>query len=297
MKVVISGSHGLVGAPLAKAFKSIGHEVSALVRRAPRDSSEIQWTPYELLDPGKLEGAEALIHLAGENIAEGRWTDARKQRIRDSRVKATHLLSESLARMSKPPQVFVCASAIGYYGNRGPEILREDSAPGQDFLARVCVDWEKATGPASSQGIRTVNARFGVILSKDGGALKKMLTPFRLGAGGEVGNGKQWLSWIALDDVIGVLKYAVATTSLNGPVNVVAPNPVTNAEFTKALGQALARPTLFPMPEFAARLFFGEMADALLLSSQRVEPERLEHVNYDFKYPDLKTALAHLLAD
>ena len=206
-------------------------------------------------------------------------------------MKGTRLLSRSLEQLSRPPASFICASAIGYYGNRGDQVLTEESPPGSDFLSQVCVEWEEATQPAVAKGIRTVNARFGIILDKEGGALAKMLPPFHMGVGGRIGDGKQWMSWIALDDVIDGLRLAITNQSLHGPVNFVAPNPVTNAEFTKALGKALSRPTLFPIPAFGVRLAFGEMADALLLSSERVSPARLKEAGYEFIHPTLEGAM------
>ena len=296
MKILISGSHGLVGAALADALKSEGHEVFPLVRRAPHSESEVEWYPERgSLALARLEGMDAVIHLAGENIAEGRWSEEKKRRIRESRVKGTTVLSEALANLRHPPKTLICASAIGYYGDRGDEILTEESTPGKDFLAEVCVEWERATGSAAAKGIRVVNTRFGVILSADGGALKKMLPPFRMGVGGRVGSGKQWMSWIALDDVIGGLKFALTNEELSGPVNFVTPNPATNAEFTRTLGKALSRPTLLPIPAFGVRLVFGEMADALLLSSQRVAPSRLRDAGYPFDYSTLEGALRNAL--
>ena len=297
MKILISGSHGLVGSALGSSLKSEGHQVFALVRRAPHSETEVEWYP----DRGSLalsgmEGMDAVVHLAGESIASGRWTDEKKQRIRDSRVKATTVLAEALGNLREPPRTLISASAIGYYGDRGDLILTEASAAGNDFLAGVCVQWEDATESAPKKGIRVVKARFGVILSADGGALAKMLTPFRMGAGGRIGSGRQWMSWIALDDVVGALKFALANDTLSGPVNFVAPNPVTNAEFTKTLGKVLSRPTLFPIPAFGARLVFGEMADALLLSSQRVAPERLKQAGYQFEFMNLEGAMTHALA-
>lgn len=296
MKILISGAHGLVGTALIKALEPEGHEISTLVRYAPRDEHEVEWSPDRYsIALARLEAFDAVVHLAGESIAEGRWTDEKKKRILESRTRGTQLLSDALANLVKPPRTFVSASAIGYYGNRGDEVLTEASAPGEDFLSEVCVAWEKATSLATEKGIRTVNARFGIILDKNGGALAKMLPPFRMGVGGRIGSGKQWMSWIALDDVIGGIKFALANDSLNGPVNFVAPNPVTNAEFTKALGRALSRPTIFPIPPFGVRLLFGEMADALLLSSQRVDPVGLKSANYEFRFTDLDTALRHVL--
>ncbi|MEN3328718.1 MAG: uncharacterized protein V7638_3525 [Acidobacteriota bacterium] len=292
MRILVSGSHGLVGKALINSLRSDSHEIIRLVRGKPSRATEIEWHPHEgRLDAASLEGVDAVVHLAGESIASGRWTDEKKRAIRDSRVKGTTLLSEALARLSRPPQVFVSASAIGYYGNRGDEVLTETSAPGNDFLANVCVEWENATIPAIEKGIRTVHARFGIILDQKEGALAKMLTPFRMGIGGRIGDGKQWMSWIDIEDVVSGLKFAIEG-SVTGPVNYVAPNPVTNAEFTKTLGRVLSKPTLFPVPAFGVRLAFGEMGDALLLSSTRVKPGVLQH----FTYPTLEVALRHILA-
>jgi uncharacterized protein (TIGR01777 family) len=299
MKILISGSHGLVGKALVRSLVEDAHEVVRLVRRGDTIGElEVEWHPNQgRIDAQRLEGFDAVVHLAGESIASGRWTDEKKRSIRDSRVKGTSLLSETLAHLSRPPAVFISASAIGYYGNRGDEELTETSAPGDDFLASVCVEWEEATRPASEQGIRTVLARFGVILDRDGGALSKMLTPFRMGIGGRVGDGRQWMSWIALDDVINALKFLLLDATVRGPVNIVALNPVTNAEFTKTLGRVLSRPTFFPVPAFGARLAFGEVADALLLSSQRVEPAVLTEKGFAPYWPRLEPALQHLLQD
>src|SRR5688572_2690270 len=289
MKILISGSHGLVGSALAKSLTTHGHEVIRLVRRARTvGAPEIEWQPDKgLIEREQIEGIDAVVHLAGENIAEGRWTSDKKRAIRDSRVKGTALLSETLATLKQPPAVFVSASAIGYYGNRGDELLPETSTPGNDFLARVCQDWEKATTPASEKGIRTVLTRFGIILAENGGALAKMLTPFQMGIGGRIGNGKQWMSWIALDDVVGAIQWLIKDRFINGPVNFVAPIPVTNTEFTKTLGRVLSRPTLFPIPAFAVRLAFGEMADSLLLASQNVEPVVLKARGFAFNFARL----------
>jgi uncharacterized protein (TIGR01777 family) len=297
MKILVSGSHGLVGSELIGSLRQDSHEVFTLVRQAPKSDAEIEWHPNESnLQAARLEAMDAVVHLAGESIADGRWNEEKKRRIRDSRIKGTTILSEALASLQQPPKVFVCASAIGYYGSRGDEILTEASLAGNDFLAGVCVEWERATRPAAEKGIRVVNARFGIILSTEGGALEEMLAPFRMGVGGRLGSGKQWMSWISLDDVIGGLKFVIDNHALNGAVNFVSPNPVRNAEFTKKLGKALSRPTIFPIPQFAVRLAFGEMGDALLLSSQRVKPSRLEEQSYRFAYSDLLPALAHILA-
>jgi uncharacterized protein (TIGR01777 family) len=297
MRILVSGATGLVGSALVRHLSSSGAEVLQLVRKAARDGSrEILWNPSKgIEDVGKLEGLDAVVHLAGEPIAEGRWTEDKKRRIRESRVQGTRVLAEALGGLMQKPSVLLSASAIGYYGSRGSEILTEESQPGDDFLAQVCRDWEEATTPAANAGIRVVEMRFGVILSRQGGALAKMLTPFKLGVGGRLGSGQQYMSWVALDDVVGVIDHLLEKDSLSGPVNTVSPNPVTNLEFTKALGEALSRPTLFPAPGFALRLAFGEMADVALLASQRVEPQRLKESGYVFKYPELKDALHHIL--
>lgn len=297
MKVLLSGSSGLVGSALVPFLTDAGHQVIRLVRSQPRlEGAEIRWDPEAGdIDAAGLKGLDAAVHLAGESIAAGRWTAAKKARILESRVKGTRLLAEALAGLEQPPKVLVSASAVGYYGDRGEEILREESDSGSAFLSEVCRQWEAATGPAAAGGIRVVNLRFGIILSAAGGALPRLLTPFRLGLGGTLGSGKQFMSWIAIDDVIGVILHALTTETLRGPVNAVAPQPVTNREFTKTLGRVLERPTLFPIPAFAARLAFGEMADELLLASQRVEPARLLASGYRFQFPELEGALRHLL--
>jgi uncharacterized protein (TIGR01777 family) len=297
MKILITGSTGLVGSRLAESLKSKGHGIVRLVRSTPKDSAtEVYWNPEQgTLNATELEGLDAVVHLAGENVAEGRWTDEKKRRIRESRIKGTTLLSETLAKLKQKPEVLVSASAVGFYGSRGDEILDEQSASGSDFLAGVCREWELATQPAASAGVRVVNLRFGVILSGEGGALPKMLFPFRMGVGGKLGSGQQYISWIAIDDAVGAIEHALTNNSLRGPVNVVAPMAVTNYEFTKTLGHVLSRPTIFPVPAFAARLVFGEMADATLLSSQRAEPVRLKESGYTFKFPELEGALKHVL--
>lgn len=296
MKILISGSSGLVGKALTKSLTNDGHEVVRLVRRTPSSAAEIEWHPNKgHIDAERLNGIDAVVHLAGESIASGRWTGEKKRAIRDSRVKGTAILSEALARLSAPPSAFISASAIGYYGNRGDELLVETSPPGNDFLAGVCIEWENATRPAVEKGIRTVQTRFGIILDEHEGALGKMLTPFRMGVGGRVGSGRQWVSWVALDDVVNALKFLIADATTRGPVNIVSPNPVTNDEFTKTLGHLLSRPTLLPVPEFALRLAFGEMGDALLLVSQRVKPGVLEQSGFKFTWPNLESALVHIL--
>ena len=297
MRILVSGSHGLVGKALITALAPDGHEIVRLVRDKPSGAAEVEWHPNEgRLAASALEGIDAVVHLAGESIASGRWTNEKKRAILDSRVKGTALLSNAIAQVSRPPSVFVSASAIGYYGNRGDEVLTEKSAPGNDFLANVCVEWENATRPAIEKGIRTVHTRFGIILDANEGALGKMLTPFQMGVGGRVGSGKQWVSWISIEDVVNGLISVIGDKSVSGPVNFVAPNAVTNAEFTKVLGHVLSKPTLFPVPAFGVRMAFGEMADALLLSSQRVKPVVLEERGFRFKWPMLEPALRHLLA-
>jgi len=293
--IAVTGSSGLVGAALVSFLTAGGHRVIRLVRKPP-SGDDVQWDPTEgVRDLSRLEGVDAVIHLAGENIAAGRWTPQRKDEIRRSRVEGARRLSESLAKLSQRPKALVSASAIGFYGDRGDEILTEDSALGMDFLAQVCQEWEAATEPAARAGIRVVRLRFGMILSPMGGALRKMLLPFRLGAGGRMGSGAQYVSWIAIGDAIGAIHHAVCTESLHGPVNAVSPAPVTNAEFTRVLARVLSRPAIFPMPAFAMRFAFGEMADALLLASARVMPTRLQASGYRFRFPELEGALRHLL--
>ena len=297
MKVLLSGASGLVGSALIPVLTGGGHQVVRLVRSQPSDEvSEVRWDPEagDIAAAG-LKGVEAAVHLAGESIAAGRWTAAKKARILESRVKGTRLLAETLAELKRPPKVLVSASAVGYYGDRGEETLREESASGSAFLSDVCRQWEAATEPAAAAGIRVVNLRFGVMLSSVGGALPRLLTPFKLGVGGRLGSGKQFMSWIAIDDVIGAILHALGTETLRGAVNAVAPEPVTNREFTRTLGRVLGRPTVFPMPAFAARLAFGQTADELLLASQRVEPAKLLASGYLFRFPDLEAALRHLL--
>lgn len=292
-RILVSGVSGPIGRALLPVLQKRA-TVVRLVRGAVTRDDQISWDPVRPLAPEQVAGFDAVIHLAGETIV-GRWSSAKKARIRDSRVQGTRSLAEALARTSQRPQVFVCASAIGYYGNRGDEILSEDSAPGGDFLAEVCREWERATQPAFNAGIRTVNTRFGVILSKEGGALPKMLPPFRMGLGGKIGDGRQWMSWVHISDVVGAIEHALDSNGVSGPLNVVAPKPATNAEFTHSLARVLHRPAIFPMPAFAARLAFGEMADALLLGSQRVEPAKLSSSGYTFRFSQLEPALADLL--
>ncbi|MBV9210410.1 MAG: TIGR01777 family oxidoreductase [Acidobacteria bacterium] len=298
MKVLVTGSTGLVGSALLPLLKGRGHEVVRAVRRPTEKPSEVYWNPEGgEIDAASLSGIEAAINLAGENIAE-RWDEEKKRRIRESRVKGTRILSEALAQLEPRPRVLVSASAIGIYGNRGAEVLTEESSYGDDFLAEVCREWEAACAPARESGIRVVNPRIGIVLSKKGGALAKMLTPFQFGVGGKVGSGKQFMSWVALDDVAGIIVYALENEALSGAVNTVAPTPVTNYEFTKTLGRVISRPTIFPIPAFGLKLAFGaEMAEGTLLSSARVEPARLKQAGYEFQYPTLEAALRHLLKE
>jgi len=296
MKVAITGASGLVGRALAPSLSADGHEVIRLVRRAPRAADEVRWDPERgEIDAARLEGTDAVVHLAGANLAEGRWSERRKARLRDSRVAPTRLLAEALVGFKRRPRVLVSASAIGYYGDRGDEWLTETSAPAEDFLGHLVRDWETAAAPAAQAGIRVVHPRTGMVLSPAGGALGKMLLPFRMGLGGVLGSGRQYMSWIAIDDLLGALHHALGREDLEGPVNVVSPSPVTNAELTRILGRVLHRPTVAPAPAFALRLAFGEMADATILASTRVRPEKLLASGYRFRFPELEPALRHLL--
>jgi hypothetical protein len=296
MKILVSGASGLIGAALASFLTTGGHSVTRLVRSQPRaDTAEILWdAKHGVDDVARLEGFDAIVHLAGENIV-GRWTEEKRARIRDSRVAGTKTLCDALARLSSPPRMLISASAIGYYGSRGDEVLTEESAAGLGFLPEVCRAWEEATLPAVQKGIRVVTARIGVVLSPSGGALAKMLLPFRLGLGGMVGAGTQYMSWVTLDDTIGVIHHALITDTVRGPLNVTAPQPVMNSEFTATLGRVLGRPTFLPLPATVARLALGEMADELLLSSARVMPQKLLDTRYPFRQPELEGALRHVL--
>lgn len=296
MKILISGSTGLIGSALVVRLRRENHEVSRLVRSPSRvESGDVLWNPaLREIDQGELSNLDAVVHLAGENIF-GRWTVAKKQRIRNSRIHGTRLLSESLAVQEKPPCVLICASAVGYYGDRGAEILTEDSGPGAGFLADVCREWESAAVPAQAAGIRVAYLRTGMVLTRDGGALARMLPAFRLGVGGILGDGRQYMSWVAMDDAIEVILHTLTNDRISGPVNLTAPDPVTNREFTKTLGRALRRPTLFPVPAFAVRLAFGEMADEVILASARVQSARLTAEGYSFRYGKLTDALRHIL--
>jgi uncharacterized protein (TIGR01777 family) len=291
--IAITGATGLVGTNLGAFLESGGHRVHRLVRRQPRpETTEIVWDPARReIDAARLEGLDAVVHLAGESVASGRWTAARKAAIRDSRVTGTTLLAETLARLARPPRVLVSASAIGFYGDRGDELLTEDSPPGEGFLAEVCQAWEAATAPARRAGIRVVTLRIGVVLAASGGALATLLPPFKLGVGGVVGSGTQFMSWIALDDLVGAIHHLIFADQLSGAVNAVAPHPARNAEFTRTLGRVLHRPTILPLPAAAVRLLFGEMGEAVLLAGARVAPTRLVQSGFEFQHPELEEAL------
>ncbi|MGB7553265.1 MAG: TIGR01777 family oxidoreductase [Candidatus Korobacteraceae bacterium] len=292
MRVLISGASGLIGRTLNPTLISAGHEPIALVRRTPR-ANEVQWNPGERLDPEKLAGADAIVHLAGKNIA-GRWTEKFKQEVLDSRVQGTRTLANAAAesyRRTGKPRTFISAAGINYFGSRGDEMLTEESSSGQGFLAEVSRQWEAATAPASEAGVRVVNLRIGVVLAHDGGALKPLLLPFRLGLGGRIGSGRQFWSWISFEDVIGVALFALQNGALRGPVNTVGPAPVRNEEFVRALGEELHRPAIFPLPAWIVRTLLGEMGDELLLTSIRAEPARLKAAGYQFAHPELRDAI------
>jgi len=293
-KILVSGASGPIGAALLPSLKAAGYGVTRLVHGAPSGDQQIHWNPAEPLSPDSVSGFEAVVHLAGESIV-GRWTEGKKQRIRESRVLGTRNLAQALAKTMQRPRVFISGSAIGYYGDRGDEILREQSSSGEGFLPEVCRAWEAAAQLAAAAGIRTVCLRTGVVLSWVGGALPKMLPPFRFGLGGNMGSGRQWWSWIHVQDLVGAVHHILKTDLLQGPVNGVSPRALTNAEFTKTLAAVLGRPAIFPMPAFAARLAFGQMAEELLLASQRVEPAALVASGYPFQYSDLTKALNDLL--
>ncbi len=293
-RILVSGISGPIGAALLPSLKTRGYEVTRLVRGAATGDDQIFWDPAEPIAADMVSGFDAVIHLAGESIV-GRWTKTKKAKIRDSRVVGTTNLTEALARAKRKPEVFVCSSAIGYYGDRSNEVLNELSAPGSGFLAEVCRDWEAATQAAAQAGIRTVQIRTGVVLSPNGGALGKMLIPFKMGVGGKIGDGRQWMSWIDVQDMVGAIHHVLKSDLLQGPVNMVAPKPVTNAEFTKTLGSVLSRPAILPMPAFAVKLAFGEMGETVLLGSQRVEPAQLVISGYPFRFTSLRASLENLL--
>ena len=292
-----TGSSGLLGTALAAFLSAGGHKVLHLTRKARSgEPAQIVWDPLHGRVPcAALDGVDAVVHLAGENIAAGRWSAERKQKILDTRAIVTRLLCENLVRLPRPPRILLSASAVGFYGSRGNAVVDESSSGGEGFLADVCRQWEAATEPARNAGVRTARLRFGAILSPRGGMLARLLLPFRLGLGGRVGDGCQWMSWIAIDDAVGAVFHALMNDSLDGPINVVSPNPVTNAEFTAALAKILHRPALLHIPAFALRAALGEMADELLLSSIRATPKRLLQTGYAFRQPALDAALQHVL--
>lgn len=289
-RILVTGVSGPIGAALLEALAEHGDTVTRLVRGRAIGSDQIAWDPAKPLSPTVVSGFDAVIHLAGESVV-GRWTPAKKKAIYDSRVLGTRYLAEALAKAPSPPKIMISASAVGYYGDRKDEVLREESTSGQGFLAEVCRAWEAATEPAARGGIRTAQMRIGLVLSPTGGALQEMLPPFRMGLGGKIASGRQWCSWIDVQDLAGAAIHIMKTESLRGPVNMVAPNPVRNAEFTNILGSVLFRPTVFPLPAFVARAVFGQMADELLLASQRVEPAKLVASGYGFKRPELRQSL------
>ena len=291
--IAVSGASGLVGSAFVQSLSGADDRVLNVTRSLDaRSSDDIIWSPNRgIANPARLEGTDAFVHLAGENIAAGRWTDTKKSRIRNSRVEGTRLIASTLARLEQKPSVLVCASAIGFYGDRGSRILDESAGAGAGFLADVCRDWEAATQPAEHAGIRIVHLRIGVVISRHGGALPQMLTPFKMGVGGRIGSGRQFWSWVSIDDVVGAIQSVIDDKTIRGAVNCVAPEPVTNNDFTKTLGSVLGRPTVFPMPGFVARLALGQMANDLLLSSTRVLPRRLQTSGYSFRQPELARAL------
>jgi uncharacterized protein len=298
-RILVSGVSGPIGAALLPSLRASGWSVVRLVRGVAAggspDNAQIVWDPAGAIAPEAVSGFDAVIHLAGESIF-GRWTADKKRKIRDSRVLGTLNVASALARAERKPKVFVCGSAIGYYGDRGDEALSEQAAPGTGFLAEVCREWEEAAAAAVQAGIRTAHLRTGIVLSPKGGALGAMLLPFKMGLGGRTGNGRQWMSWIDVQDMVGGIQHILKNEVLRGPVNMVAPEPVTNAEFAKTLASVLGRPAIFPMPAFAAKLAFGEMGEELLLGSQKVEPGKIVGSRYQFRYRELRGSLEGLLA-
>jgi uncharacterized protein len=293
-RLLVTGSSGLIGSALLTSLRAHGAQVARLLRGPASGEDQISWDPARPLSPETVSGFDAVIHLAGESVV-GRWTTAKKSRIRNSRVTGTRNLAQSVAKTKNHPRVLITASAVGYYGDRADEVLNEQSASGAGFLADVCREWEAANQPAVDAGIRTVQMRIGVVLSPDGGALQKMLPSFRMGVGGNLGSGRQWMSWIHIQDMVGAVHHILKNDLLQGPVNMVAPKPVTNAEFTGTLASVLSRPAVFPVPAFAAKLLFGQMAEEVLLAGQRVEPARLITSGYPFQYSDLHKALEAVL--
>lgn len=293
--IVVTGATGFIGHSLVNRLRMRGHTVRRLVRSAASTPDDFLWDPARgSIDPAALPGAIAVVHLAGESIAH-RWTPQRKAAIRDSRVQGTALIARTIAALPGPKPALLSGSAVGYYGDRGDELLDETSAAGADFLASVCVEWERATQPAADAGARVVLMRSGIVLDGNGGALKRLLPPFRLGVGGPIGSGRQWMSWIALEDHLRAVEHILWTDQLRGPVNLVAPAPVTNAEFASTLGRVLARPALLPVPAFALELLYGEMAETTILAGQRVMPRALTGAGFSFSLPTLEQALRRAL--
>jgi uncharacterized protein (TIGR01777 family) len=291
VKVAVSGASGLIGSSLVPALEAAGHEVVRLVRRDARSDDEIEWNPDAgAIDKARLGGVDAIVTLSGENLDQ-RWTEARKAEIVQSRVATSGLLARTAAELTPRPSVFVSAGGAGIYGDRGDEILTEESSLGEGFLPEVGKAWEAAAEPARAAGVRVVSFRQGIMLSREGGALRRMLTPFKLGLGGRIGSGRQWLPWVALDDAVAAYRF-VLENAVAGPVNLAAPNPTTNAQFVKALGRALGRPTIFPLPALALKVGFGEMGETMLLHSQRLLSARLLDAGFEFEQPDVGDALA-----
>src|SRR5579872_3354450 len=293
-RILVSGASGTIGAELLPSLKTNGCTVVRLVRGTAANAEEISWDPSKPLAPQSVSGFDVVIHLAGESIF-GRWSETKKKKIHESRVAGTSNLAAALAQAENKPKVFISGSAIGYYGNRGDETLREESAPGAGFLAQVCQEWEEATMPAAQADIRTVHLRTGLVLSPKGGALGAMLPPFKMALGGRVGDGSQWMSWIQVQDMVGAIHHILKNDLLQGPINLVAPKPVTNAEFTRTLASVLSRPAILPMPAFAVKAVFGEMGEELLLASQKVEPGKLISTGYPFRFRDLRASLQNIL--
>jgi len=297
MKILISGASGLVGKHLIPTLKAKGHEVHRLVRKTPKSADEIQWdaeTGFSEMERAKLENFDAVVHLAGDSIASENWSDEKKRKIKESRTVGTRVLVDALKDLQNPPKHFISASAIGFYGNRGDEILNEESSQGTGFLPEVCAAWEDEIKRAEAFA-RVAYLRIGVVLAKDGGALEKMLTPFKFGVGGKIGSGKQYMSWITLDDLIRMIDFVLENENLRGAFNAVAPNPARNEEFTKTLGKVLNRPTFLPVPEFAIKTLFGEMGETLILEGARVVPQKLQDAGFEFDFPNLEAAMKHVL--